>query len=460
MEFEHDLFLCHNSANKDWVRKLATSIENETVDDRQLKVFFDEWDIKPGDNIVLELDKALAKSRFVGVVLSPEMLKADWPTMEWTIAVSTDPSGRQGKIIPIWLGNCDIPGPLHIHNVLYFRNELEYQKSYPKLISLLKNEPLSRGKSFNTKNPENQNRINFPLQYHDELNEQLASNLFPVTHIPNYIWNGPVGSLTHRDVFEYLRKTVKGIHPTFLIREKRIYTFWDLNHYNCPFKDLLSASNIQQETTKSWISDPIKKNWLIELFNRALKGFCWDLNLRYDKDHGRFFFPPLGGSDRIETWNTGKRKSTRSITTKHTKGKTEQIFWSHQSLRAKLMYIGNEIFLQLEPGWAFTFDGEHPLTGRDVGIFSTKWTTKERNPSVFYHVRFWSNLLSRSTDLISIRLGNETLTVDVTPAVIELHVGIDGDFNPIDKVFENADQEIESTEIQRTDMLKDGDNSE
>lgn len=457
MEFEHDLFLCHNKADKDWVKKLATSIENETLDDRKLKVFFDEWDIKPGDNIVLELDKALSKSRFVGVVLSPEMLKADWPTMEWTIAVSTDPSGRKGKIIPIWLGNCDIPGPLLIRNVLYFRNEIEYKKSYPKLLSLLKNELLPRGKSLSIRKSENQNETNFPIQYHDEFNEQLASNLFPVTYIPNYIWNGPIGSFTHTDVFEHLKNTVKGIHPTFLVREKRIYSFWDLNHYNCPFKDLLVASNIQQETTRSWISDPIKSNWLIELFNRALKGYCWDLNLLFDRNHGKFFFPPLGGGDRTSTWNTGKRKSTRNITTKHTRGKTDQVFWSHQSLRAKFISIDEEIFLQLVPGWTFTFDGEHSLSGKDVSIFSTKWTTKERNPSVFYHIRFWSNLLSHSSDLISIRLGNEKLTVDVTPAVIELPVGIQGDFHPIDKVFETADQEIESTEMQRNDMLREGD---
>ena len=69
MELEYDLFLCYNKVNKDWVRDLATSIENEKHNDRKLKVFFDEWDIKPGSNIVTELDKALSKSRFVGVVL-------------------------------------------------------------------------------------------------------------------------------------------------------------------------------------------------------------------------------------------------------------------------------------------------------------------------------------------------------------------------------------------------------
>jgi len=278
--------------------------------------------------------------------------------------------------------------------------------------------------------------------------------LFPVTYFPEYIWSGPIGSLTHKDVFEHLRRNFKGIHPTYIIREKRLYCFWDLNHFNCPFKDILAATTIEKESSKTWISDSIKRNWLVELFNRALQGHCWDLNLIYDRDHGRYFFPPLGGSNRTETWNTGKRKATRHITTRHTKGKSEQVFWSHQALRAKFVNIDDEFFLQLTPGWTFTFDGEHPLTGREVGIFSTKWTTKEHNPSVFYHVRFWSNLLAKSSSKISIRLGNEKLDVDITPAVIELPVGIEGDFHPINKVFETADEEIESTESSRNDMLK------
>lgn len=454
MEFKHDLFLCHNKANKDWVRELGEKIESEEYDGRNLKVFFDEWDIKPGKNVVNELEKGLTESRFVGVVLSKAMLEADWPTMEWTIAVCNDPSGRKGTIIPIWLGDCEIPDSLKIRNVLYFRNETEFKKSYPKLVAVLKSTALPRGTKNSSSSQREIIKSSFPIEYQDEINEQLASNLFPVTYFPEKIWSGPIGSLTHKDVFDYLRRNYSGVHPTFLIREKRLYCFWDLNHHNCPFKKILTASNIEKESSKKWISDSVKRNWLIELFNRALKGHCWDLNLIYDRDHGRFFFPPLGGKDRTETWNTGKRKSTRHITTRHTKGKSGQVFWSHQSLRAKFVNIDDEIFLQLTPGWTFTFDGEHPLSGREVGIFSTKWTTKEHNPSVFYHVRFWSNLLSKRSSKISVRLGNEKLEVDTTPAVIEIPIGIEGDFHPIEKVFETADDEIESTENTRDNMLK------
>ena len=197
MEFEHDIFLCHNSANKDWVQTLSTKIESEEYEGRQLKVFFDEWDIRPGTNIVLELEKALSKSRFVGVVLSHEMLKAEWPTMEWTIAVSDDPSGRKGKVVPILLDNCDIPASLKIRNVLFFRNDVEYKKSYPKLISMLMGDLLPRNSYISTTSHQNSAESNFSLQYHDVQNEQLASNLFPVTYFPDTIWSGSVGALTY-----------------------------------------------------------------------------------------------------------------------------------------------------------------------------------------------------------------------------------------------------------------------
>ena len=460
MEFEHDIFLCHNSDNKDWVRTLSTKIESEEYEGGHLKVFFDEWDVQPGANIVLELEKALSKSRFVGVVLSLEMLKAEWPTMEWTIAVSDDPSGRKGKVVPILLDNCDIPASLKIRNVLFFRNDVEYKKSYLRLISMLKGDLLPRNSRISTTSHQNSTESNFPLQYHDVQNEQLASNLFPVTRFPDTIWSGSVGTLTYKDTYAHLRKTVKGISPTFIIRAKKLYSFWKPDYYGCPFKELLIASNIESEPTESWISDPIKNLWLIELFNKALQNHCWDLNLIHDKKHGRFFFPSFGGANRPMTWHTGKRKSTRTITTKHIKGKSESIFWSHQALRAKFMNIDERLYLKLIPAWVFTSDGEHLLSGKDVGIFSTKWTTHERNSSVLYHIRFWSSVLSHNSDKISIQLGSEKLDVDITPAVIELNVGIEGDFHPIGKVFETGVNEIDSTEKSRDDMLQGDDPDE
>ena len=84
---EWDLFLCHTGVDKDWVRELASRLENETPHGKSIRVYFDEWEIRPGSNVVTNLENGVSKAKFVGVVLSPEMLDAEWPTLEWTMAV-------------------------------------------------------------------------------------------------------------------------------------------------------------------------------------------------------------------------------------------------------------------------------------------------------------------------------------------------------------------------------------
>ena len=80
--FNYDVFLSHNRADKDWVRDLAARIERETWQGHPLKVFFDEWDIQPGDNIPIALEKALPKSRKIALVMSPDFFKSEWTESE------------------------------------------------------------------------------------------------------------------------------------------------------------------------------------------------------------------------------------------------------------------------------------------------------------------------------------------------------------------------------------------
>lgn len=445
-DLEHDIFLCHNSLDKPWVQKLAESIENEDYSNQKLRVFYDDWDIIPGENVVLKIEYAMKKSRFVGVVLSENSINAEWPNMEWTMAVYNDPSGRRGFVIPIWLGKCEIPPSLMIRNVLFCRNEIEYKKSYKKLIALLKNEKLPRGQ----RKPSSLNALPtdvlFPIEYADEINEQLASNLLPVSKIPRHIWSGPVASLTYREVFDHLNRKIKSDHhPTFMIKESRIYSFYDLNDKYGKLRELLTAESIEKNEITPWINNLDRKNGLMEMLNRALRNHCYNLGMRYDKKHDKYYFLPFGGGNREISWNTGTRKSTRTVVKKYKKGKDGSIFWAHQSLHAKFLVIDNDIFLQIVPGWTFTSDGENAISPREVGSLSSKWTHNEYNSSVFYHIRFWCFILSKGQEKISIKLADDIpLEVDITPAISDISVGVEYDQLSIEKVFEVAEDDTKA----------------
>lgn len=207
----------------------------------------------------------------------------------------------------------------------------------------------------------------------------------------------------------------------------------------------MTAESIEKNEITPWINNLDKKNGLIEMLNRALRNHCYDLGMRYDKKHERFFFLPYGGGNREVSWNTGTRKSTRTIVKKYQKGKDGTIFWAHQSLQAKFLLVDNEIVLQIVPGWTFTSDGEHSISPREIGSLSSKWTHNEYNSSVFYHIRFWCFILSKGQEKISMKLAHDlSLEVDITPAVSDISIGIEGDQLSIEKVFEVAEDDTKA----------------
>ena len=454
-EKEHDVFLSYNHGDEDWVEKLASSIESEQFGDRNLKVFRDDWDIIPGQNMIKSMETGLEKSRYICPIISKNSIDAEWPNMEWSIAISSDPSGRKGRVIPIWLGDCEIPPSLKTRHVLYCNNKISFKKSYSKLIAVLKNEKLSRGiKQDNTVDNTFYSE-QFPVQFEDDVDEQLASNLFPIIDIPKVVWHGPT-NYSNKEVYEFLKNESTGTLPTFIIKEKKIFCFWDLTDKECPFRNILSADVIGSDNVYSWIKDEDKSRWLVELLNKGLKHYCQKLFLRFDSEHKRYFFVPEHGLNREVKWNTGKRKATRTVVKKNTRGKSDEVFWSHQTLQAKFTIINEDMFLQLVPGWTFTTNGFESLPSKQIGPLSTKWTTKEHNPSVLYHIRFWSSYLSQASESIILPLGKSTCKIDTTPAVIELNKGLADDLNPIDKVFEIAHNEIQSTDVLREVMLDNG----
>ena len=75
--FTYDVFLSHNSRDKAKVRALAKRLK-----DAGLRVWFDEWVIKPGDDIYLAIERGLEAARVQVPCLSPEALGSDWVTLE------------------------------------------------------------------------------------------------------------------------------------------------------------------------------------------------------------------------------------------------------------------------------------------------------------------------------------------------------------------------------------------
>jgi len=94
---KYDVFISHASEDKtDIVRPLALALQN-----KQLRVWYDEFELKIGDSLRQKIDKGLANSRFGIVVLSKNFIKKGWTNYELDGIITKSINGQQ-VVLPIW----------------------------------------------------------------------------------------------------------------------------------------------------------------------------------------------------------------------------------------------------------------------------------------------------------------------------------------------------------------------
>lgn len=91
-------FLCHASEDKETVRALAHGLMANGVD-----VFFDEWEIGPGDSIRQRIDHGLGGCSHFIAVLTSTSLRKPWVNLELDAGLVRRVEG-QAKFIPLRMG--------------------------------------------------------------------------------------------------------------------------------------------------------------------------------------------------------------------------------------------------------------------------------------------------------------------------------------------------------------------
>lgn len=94
---EYDVFICHASEDKDFVEPLAHALK-----DKDLRVWYDRFELKIGDGLRQKIDHGLTNSRYGIVVLSKAFFAKPWPQSELdALATRQNTEGRK-VILPIW----------------------------------------------------------------------------------------------------------------------------------------------------------------------------------------------------------------------------------------------------------------------------------------------------------------------------------------------------------------------
>ncbi len=106
-DFSYDVFLSHSAQDKAVVRDIAERLRKDGV-----KVWFDEWVLKPGDSIPAKIEEGLERSRVLALCMSVNAFGSDWAQLEPGTFRFRDPLNKARRFIPLRLDDAPIRGSL------------------------------------------------------------------------------------------------------------------------------------------------------------------------------------------------------------------------------------------------------------------------------------------------------------------------------------------------------------
>ena len=147
--YRYDVFLSDSSADKPVVRELA-----ERLRTAGLRVWFDEWNIRPGDHIPTAIEEGLEHSAVLLFCMSAQAFGSDWALLESHTAVFRDPLNRDRRFLTLRLDDAPIKPMLRSIAYLDWRPEADRQAQWGRLLEACGAAPGQQGEAASGPEPE------------------------------------------------------------------------------------------------------------------------------------------------------------------------------------------------------------------------------------------------------------------------------------------------------------------
>jgi hypothetical protein len=91
-----DFFVSYTSADRAWAEWIAWQLDAEGY-----QVVIQAWDFRPGSDFVQQMHQEVQEAKQTIAVLSPAYLKSAFGAAEWGAVFAEDPTGEQGRLLPV-----------------------------------------------------------------------------------------------------------------------------------------------------------------------------------------------------------------------------------------------------------------------------------------------------------------------------------------------------------------------
>lgn len=247
--------------------------------------------------------------------------------------------------------------------------------------------------------------------------ESVASTLLAVERMPRVVYSAPCTSAERTVAKNMGRPPKSNVMLPFIIRSKRLFTFFDLSRADSPFDEFVDLNGLEEaDAFKTWWPDPDKLRWYSDLLNRSLNKLTGRHGLMLDKRHKRYYFPPedVNQERKVVYFTMSGRKSNLSvarepITRKTGKGKG---YWEHLAVGLKFERVDTTSWcLSIRPERRFTKDGSKPLSPKRTTRKATSRKSRMYNVNVHKEVHFWRDFLSDGSPRIIFDFGNQSIVI-------------------------------------------------
>src|SRR5690349_3187953 len=104
-QLSYDVFLSHSSKDLVVVRGIAERLRADGV-----RIWLDDWEIRPGDSIPAKIEHGLESSRVLVLCMSAHAFGSDWAQLESGTFRFRDPLNKERRFIPLRLDDAPLKG--------------------------------------------------------------------------------------------------------------------------------------------------------------------------------------------------------------------------------------------------------------------------------------------------------------------------------------------------------------
>lgn len=134
VRFDFDVFVSYSAEDVEAATMLASRLRDDG-----LRVWFDRWNIQPGDLIGRRIDDGIERSRVLIFCMSASSYRAVWPQYETYTRRFSDPTNEDRRFVPVRLDDSPVPERLRGFRYASWL-PAEREREYPMLLAVCRGE--------------------------------------------------------------------------------------------------------------------------------------------------------------------------------------------------------------------------------------------------------------------------------------------------------------------------------